>query len=101
MNCTKMPEMFAVKTVSISTKRRFEMDRCDNCGREYDQTVYYQCPECNDSNFSPFRHLCETCKLEFATCKSNPEFGSGKGNDNVCDCDAYIKKDAHGSVSSV
>lgn len=24
---------------------------------------------------------------------SNPEFGSGKGNDNVCDCDAFVRKD--------
>ena len=23
------------------------MDRCDNCGREYDETIYSQCPECN------------------------------------------------------
>ena len=25
------------------------MDKCDNCGREYDETIYYRCPECYDN----------------------------------------------------
>ncbi len=67
-----------------------KFDNCDNCGQEYDNTLYYRCPECHP-DYTPFRHLCETCKLQIATCKSNPEFGSGVGNDNVCDCDVNIK----------
>ena len=35
--------------------------------------------------------LCKTCTLSFATCKSNPKFGNGKGNDNVVSCDKYDK----------
>jgi len=40
------------------------------------------------------RHLCSSCSKEIPTCESTPEFGDGFGNDNVCDCDVYIKKDA-------
>ena len=35
------------------------------------------------------RHLCPTCLYEFATCKGNPKFGDGYGNDNVYECDKY------------
>jgi hypothetical protein len=34
-------------------------------------------------------NLCDICKNSFATCKSNPKFGNGIGNDNVYQCDAY------------
>ena len=41
------------------------------------------------------RHLCDTCKKDFATCNSNPKFGNGIGNDNIYECDAYEEfKDA-------
>lgn len=36
------------------------------------------------------KHLCMTCSLEFAVCKSNPSFGNGYGNDNVYQCDEYL-----------
>lgn len=26
------------------------MDKCDNCGREYDETLYSMCPKCNDED---------------------------------------------------
>jgi len=36
------------------------------------------------------RHLCESCQLEFPTCPSRKiEFGTGVGNDNVIECDAF------------
>jgi len=34
-------------------------------------------------------NLCDTCSLEFATCKSKMVFGNGYGNDNVIKCDGY------------
>jgi len=34
-------------------------------------------------------HLCIFCENEFPTCKSNPKFGCGYGNDNIYECDAY------------
>lgn len=39
-----------------------------------------------------YLHLCDTCKNDFATCKSNPKFGNGKDNDNVYECDSYKVK---------
>ena len=37
------------------------------------------------------KHLCISCYREFATCKGNPKFGNGKGNDNVIECKEYLK----------
>jgi regulator of replication initiation timing len=37
-------------------------------------------------------NLCDKCSKHFATCKSNPKFGCGKGNDNVFECDAFTPK---------
>lgn len=34
-------------------------------------------------------NLCDTCKESFAECNSIPEFGTGKGNDNVIKCSTY------------
>ena len=35
-------------------------------------------------------NLCEVCKFDVPTCKAkNPKFGTGKGNDNVYDCDTF------------
>lgn len=34
-------------------------------------------------------NLCDFCKHHFAECKSNPSFGTGKGNDNVYECNTY------------
>ena len=38
------------------------------------------------------RNLCDTCENEFAECDSNPKFGTGKGNDNVYDCDKHKRR---------
>lgn len=38
-------------------------------------------------------HLCNTCSNEFPTCKSNPIFGNGLGNDNVVECNSYNMND--------
>lgn len=39
-------------------------------------------------------HLCDSCVYEFATCEAkNIEFGNGKGNDNVIDCDCFNNGD--------
>ena len=38
------------------------------------------------------RHICNTCQKEFPTCDSKKiVFGNGVGNDNVVNCDAYMK----------
>ena len=34
-------------------------------------------------------HLCGTCDLHFAECKSDPTFGDGVGHDNVIACNLY------------
>jgi hypothetical protein len=34
-------------------------------------------------------NLCDYCKKHIAECKSNPKFGTGKGHDNVYECDAF------------
>ena len=35
-------------------------------------------------------NLCRNCVHEFAECTdSTPQFGNGKGNDNVYDCDKF------------
>lgn len=39
-------------------------------------------------------NLCDTCVSEFPICSSDPIFGAGETNDNVRDCDAYIKTDS-------
>lgn len=39
-------------------------------------------------------NLCDNCHNEIATCKSNPKFGSGLGNDNVYECEGYIPKNS-------
>lgn len=38
-------------------------------------------------------NLCDSCVNEFATCKNNPEFGDGIGNDNVIECGCFILKE--------
>lgn len=35
-------------------------------------------------------NLCRSCVHEFAECDGNTHFGSGKGNDNVYDCDKFV-----------
>ena len=47
----------------------------------------------NEDNVSVELHLCSYCSQCFATCKSNPEFGSGKGNDNIYECDAFTQQE--------
>lgn len=37
-------------------------------------------------------NLCDTCKHDFAYCEGNPEFGTGRGRDNVYDCVEYVHK---------
>jgi len=37
-------------------------------------------------------NLCDFCKDHPATCKSDPEFGTGKGNDNVFKCSSFVTK---------
>ena len=37
-------------------------------------------------------NICEDCNFEPPTCKSNPKFGCGKGNDNVYECDSFMRK---------
>lgn len=34
-------------------------------------------------------NLCRHCIHEFAECDGNPEFGNGRGNDNVYDCGKF------------
>lgn len=34
-------------------------------------------------------NLCDSCTFHVATCGSKPKFGTGKGNDNVYDCDTF------------
>lgn len=34
-------------------------------------------------------HLCRNCIHEFAECRGDPQFGDGKGNDNVYNCDIF------------
>lgn len=34
-------------------------------------------------------NLCDTCEKHIATCKSNPTFGTSKGNDNIIECSTY------------
>jgi hypothetical protein len=36
-------------------------------------------------------NLCAFCQKEFATCVSEPKFGTGKGNDNIYDCSEYAE----------
>ena len=35
-------------------------------------------------------NLCSWCVHHFASCKSNPKFGRGIGNDNVYECDVFL-----------
>ncbi|MBA7535880.1 hypothetical protein ES705_28139 [subsurface metagenome] len=37
-------------------------------------------------------NLCEFCKNHPAECESNPKFGTGKGKDNVYECDSFEPK---------
>ena len=37
-------------------------------------------------------NLCDYCTNHIAECESNPEFGTGKGNDNVYACDSFNSK---------
>lgn len=40
----------------------------------------------------PTLNLCDTCTQHIAVCKGNPEFGAGRGRDNVYDCVDYVHK---------
>jgi len=33
-----------------------------------------------------FEHMCTSCKYSVPSCKGNPAFGCGVGNDNVIEC---------------
>ena len=35
-------------------------------------------------------NLCDYCQNEIPTCEGSPSFGTGKGNDNVYECDGFI-----------
>ena len=35
-------------------------------------------------------NLCRSCAQDFAECNGTPKFGTGKGNDNVYDCDKFV-----------
>lgn len=37
-------------------------------------------------------NLCDFCKHHIATCNSKPKFGTGKGNDNVFECESFKGK---------
>jgi len=39
-------------------------------------------------------NLCDTCSKHIATCDGNPKFGTGKGNDNVYECDGFSNNKA-------
>jgi hypothetical protein len=49
-----------------------------------------QTPEIPAQEEIEAEHLCDSCKGELATCVASPEFGNGKGNDNVVKCDGYV-----------
>lgn len=39
-------------------------------------------------------HLCDSCTYQYPNCDADSiEFGNGKGNDNVIECDAYNQGD--------
>jgi len=69
-------------------------DHDQGCGGN--DSGIFPCPDYIDKppEDEELRHLCATCVLEFATCNSNPVFGTGLGNDNVKECDSYIKTDS-------
>lgn len=53
-----------------------------------------ECPDRESCHAKKNRNLCDTCTLEFATCEApDPQFGTGKGNDNVWLCDYYRKRE--------
>jgi hypothetical protein len=65
-------------------------DHDEACGGN--DSGIFPCPDYVDKKpEEEIRHLCDTCVLEFATCNSNPVFGTGFGNDNVKDCSSYVK----------
>ncbi len=51
------------------------------------------CPSHGGEPKEKVLNLCEFCKNHPATCKSNPKFGTGKGNDNIYECDNFKTKD--------
>lgn len=41
-------------------------------------------------------HICNTCKNVYPECNADKvEFGNGKGNDNIVNCDCYESKNPH------
>ena len=59
--------------------------------REYQYVPALACPGHGGPRKKEMVNLCVNCKEHIATCDSNPEFGTGVGNDNVYECDNFIK----------
>lgn len=47
------------------------------------------CPMHGGEKKEKVLNLCDFCTNHFAECKSEPKFGTGKGNDNVFECDTF------------
>lgn len=64
------------------------MTYCINCGEPVNGVGLQYCEECKRIKDTKI-HLCDSCKDDFAECKSNPVFDDGLGNDNVIECGGY------------
>ena len=49
------------------------------------------CPGHGGQEKKEVLNLCDFCKLNFGSCKSDPVFGSGIGFDNVYECDSFVE----------
>jgi len=47
------------------------------------------CPAHGGKTKEEALNLCSYCRLHPSTCESNPKFGTGKGKDNVYECDKF------------
>jgi hypothetical protein len=47
------------------------------------------CPAHGGKTKEEALNLCDYCQKHIAECRSNPKFGTGKGRDNIYECDVF------------
>ena len=86
-----MPAGFCDKPAyGFETKEHEELMRCRN---ESQFIPGLACPAHGGPKKEQAVHLCANCAKHIATCDGNPKFGTGKGNDNIYECDCFTAID--------
>lgn len=75
---------------NISYGEETESHKMNNHGNNFTYIPALACPGHGGPRKENVVNLCTNCKKHPADCDGNPKFGTGKGNDNVYECDGFI-----------